>query len=57
MNPYCCSALILAGGDNHTFYSENISAEQIEDFAEMAGIEYVRIGASTTVSQFRYVLK
>jgi L-arabinose isomerase len=32
-----CAAWILAGGAHHTCYSQNVSAECVEDFAEMAG--------------------
>ena len=38
----CC--MDLAGGAHHTGYSQNLTSEHLEDFAEMAGIEYVRIG-------------
>ncbi|MFT2009363.1 L-arabinose isomerase [Pontibacter sp. 13R65] len=51
------AAWILAGGAHHTCYSQNISAEQLEDFAEMAGIECVRIGKDTTLSQLKNELR
>ena len=38
-----CAAWIYAGGAHHTCYSQNLTSEHLEDFAEMAGIEYVRI--------------
>ena len=33
-----CAAWILAGGAHHTCYSQNLTAEHLEDFAEIAGI-------------------
>jgi L-arabinose isomerase len=42
-----CAAWILAGGAHHTCYSQNLTAQHLEDFADMAGIEYVRIGRGT----------
>jgi len=48
-----CAAWILAGGAHHTCYSQNLSAEILEDFAEMAGIEFLLIGKDTQLSQFK----
>lgn len=48
-----CAAWILAGGAHHTCYSQNLGSEHMEDFAEMAGIEYVRIGKNTELYQFK----
>jgi len=39
---------ILAGGAHHTVLSYDATAEMLEDWANMAGIEYVRIDANTT---------
>src|SRR5690606_28581588 len=36
-----CAAWILAGGAHHTCYSQNLGSECLEDFAEMAGIEFL----------------
>jgi L-arabinose isomerase len=52
-----CAAWILAGGAHHTGYSQNLSAEHLEDFAEMAGIEYVLINKHTELYQFKNQLK
>lgn len=52
-----CAAWIYAGGAHHTCYSQNLTAEHLEDFAEMAGIEYVRIGKDTDLHQFRNTLR
>ena len=48
-----CTAWILGGGAHHTCYSENITAEQLEDFAEMAGIETLVIDEDTTIRNFK----
>lgn len=52
-----CTAWILAGGAHHTSYSQNLSAECLEDFAMMAGIEFVLIGKNTDIYPFRNELK
>jgi L-arabinose isomerase len=51
------AAWILAGGAHHTCYSQNISAEQMEDFASMAGIEYICINNETSIYQFKNELR
>lgn len=48
-----CAAWIYAGGAHHTVYSQNLTAEHLLDFANMAGIEFVTIGADTKLNQFR----
>ena len=52
-----CTAWILAGGAHHTCYSQNLSAECLEDFAGMAGIEFVLIGKNTDIYQFKNELR
>jgi L-arabinose isomerase len=52
-----CAAWILAGGAHHTGYSQNLTSEHMEDFAEMAGVEYVRIGKQTDLYQFKNELR
>lgn len=52
-----CTAWILAGGAHHTCYSQNLNSEHMEDLAEIAGIEYVRIGKETNLYQFRNELR
>ena len=52
-----CAAWILAGGAHHTCYSQNLTNEHLEDFAEIAGIEYVRIGKNTDIYQFKNELR
>lgn len=52
-----CAAWIYAGGAHHTCYSQNLTAEHMQDFADMAGIEYVRIDSETKLHQFRNELR
>lgn len=51
------AAWILAGGAHHTGFSQNVTAEHLEDFASMAGIEYVLIGENTSISEFKKELR
>ena len=51
------AAWILAGGAHHTGFSLSLTTEHMEDFAEMANIEYLLIDNSTTLSQFKKELK
>ena len=44
---------ILAGGAHHTVYSQAITTEFMEDFAEIAGIELLVIDNNTTVREFK----
>ncbi len=50
-------AWILAGGAHHTSFSQAIPAEVLEDFAEMAGIEYLAINDKTNISDFKKELR
>lgn len=52
-----CAAWILAGGAHHTCYSQNLTAEHLEDFADMAGIEYILIGKNTNLYQLKNELR
>jgi len=52
-----CAAWILAGGAHHTVYSQNLSSDQLADFAEMAGIEFVLIGKDTKLHQLKKELQ
>ena len=42
---------ITAGGAHHTVLSYDVTAEQMKDWARMMEIEYVHIGADTTVEK------
>ncbi|GAO42457.1 L-arabinose isomerase [Flavihumibacter petaseus] len=52
-----CGAWILAGGAHHTCYSQNLTQEHLEDFADMLQIEYVLIGKETNLYQFKNELR
>jgi L-arabinose isomerase len=51
------SAWILAGGAHHTGYSQNLSAEQMQDFAEMMDIEFLLIDEKTDLYRFKQELR
>jgi len=51
------TAWILAGGAHHTALSLALSPQHIEDFAEMADIEYLLIDRDTTIENFKKELK
>jgi L-arabinose isomerase len=48
---------IHAGGAHHTGFSQALTSEHIEDFAEIAGVEHLFIGEDTTVSEFKKELR
>jgi L-arabinose isomerase len=50
-------AWILAGGAHHTAFSQAVDASYIEDFSEMAGIEFIHIGRNTTMSDIKKELR
>ncbi len=52
-----CAAWILAGGAHHTCYSQNLTAEHLSDFAEMANVELVLIDKETKIHQFKNELR
>jgi L-arabinose isomerase len=52
-----CAAWILAGGAHHTCYSQNLTSEHLQDFAEMASIEFTLIGKNTNLYQFKNELR
>ncbi len=52
-----CAAWIYAGGAHHTGYSQNLTAEHMEDFAAMADIEFALIGKNTNLYQFKNELR
>ena len=51
------AAWILAGGAHHTGFSHAVSAECLQDFAEMADMEFVTIDADTDVTNFKKELR
>jgi L-arabinose isomerase len=53
-----CTAWLLAGGAHHTVYSQNISTETLQDFAEIAGIELALIHKEIgNINQFKNELR
>jgi L-arabinose isomerase len=50
-------AWMLAGGSHHTVLTNSVSAETLEDFARIAGIELVSINEDTKLGQFRKELQ
>ncbi len=51
------AAWILAGGAHHTGFSQTVTVEQLEDYAEMAGLEFVLIDAGTTIRGLKQELR
>lgn len=47
------AAWIYAGGAHHTAFSLAIGSEEIEDFAEIAGVEALMINKQTSLRSFR----
>jgi len=52
-----CACWIYGGGAHHTGFSQAVTAEMLEDFAEIAGLEYLLIGEKTSVSEFKKELR
>lgn len=52
-----CAAWIYAGGAHHTAFSQNLTTEHIESFAEMVGVELVVIDKNTTLRQLKNELR
>ena len=51
------TAWILAGGAHHTGFSQALNAQHLEDFADMAGLEFLLIDENTTISDFKKELR
>jgi L-arabinose isomerase len=51
------AAWIYAGGAHHTVFSQAITPEYMDDFAEIAGIEHVLIDETTSLRQFKHELR
>ncbi|GAB4023071.1 L-arabinose isomerase [Spirosoma koreense] len=52
-----CAAWILAGGAHHTVYSQNLTTEHIDDFADLFGVELVVIDRNTNLRQLKNELR
>ncbi len=50
-------AWILAGGTHHSCFSYDLTPEYWEDYAEIAGIEMIRIDRNTTIADFKKELR
>jgi L-arabinose isomerase len=50
-------AWILAGGAHHTGYSNAVPVETLEDFADMAGLEFLVIEEETRIRAFKQTLR
>jgi L-arabinose isomerase len=51
------AAWIYAGGAHHTGFSQAVTTEMLDDFAEMAGIEIVIIDSATRLRDFKKELR
>jgi L-arabinose isomerase len=51
------AAWIYAGGPHHMVLSQALTCEHIEDFAEMAGVECLRIDAETRLGEIKNQLR
>lgn len=51
------AAWIYAGGAHHTSFSQALTMEHLEDFAEIAGIELIRIDNETRIHELRRELR
>jgi L-arabinose isomerase len=51
------TAWILAGGPHHTSFSQSVTTEQLEAFAEMADVELVVIDAGTCIRKLKKELR
>ncbi|MEQ8675477.1 MAG: L-arabinose isomerase [Aggregatilineales bacterium] len=51
------AAWIYAGGAHHTGFSQALTWEHVADYADIAGIEFVRIDNDTTIYNFKNELR
>ncbi len=51
------AAWIYAGGAHHTSFSYSVTAEHLQDFADIAGIEFMLIDENTRVQEFKEKLR
>jgi L-arabinose isomerase len=47
------AAWIYAGGAHHTSFSQALTMKHLEDFAEIAGIELIRVDSDTRLHELR----
>ncbi len=51
------TAWILAGGAHHTGFSQALTSEHLQDFAEMSGMEFLLIDRNTELAEFKKELR
>ncbi|MCH2115758.1 MAG: L-arabinose isomerase [Pirellulales bacterium] len=51
------TAWIYAGGSHHPTFSQALTVEHFEDYAEMSGIEFLAIGADTRLRDFKNIIR
>jgi L-arabinose isomerase len=51
------AAWIYAGGAHHTGFSQALTMEHLQDFAEIAGVELIRIDSETRLTELRRELR
>lgn len=51
------AAWIYAGGAHHTGFSQALTTQTLEDFADMADLEFLPIDSATDLRQFRNELR
>jgi len=52
-----CQAWLLAGGAHHTSFSQAVTATELEDLADLLGVEFVRIGHGTELAALKKELR
>lgn len=50
-------AWILAGGAHHSVFTQALTSKYVEDYCEIAGIEYVLINEETEIRKFKQDLR
>jgi L-arabinose isomerase len=55
--PTAAEAWLMAGGPHHTCFTQALGIEELEDFAEIAGVELVVVDADTTPRHLRKELR
>jgi L-arabinose isomerase len=43
----------MAGGAHHTCFSQSVTSEFLEDFADIAGVEFLLIDNNTRLTDFK----
>ena len=51
------TAWILAGGAHHTGFSQALTSQHLEDFADMAGMEFLLIDRNAALREFKKELR